>query len=92
MIKETHSKAKFRLTKHNDNTFTPKEAESDGQGLVKFGQLQNGTYIIEEIAPPSGYKPLDKKWVLVIDNNGKKVYNYREQSGPTNKLNSILKR
>ena len=82
--------AKFRLTKHNDNTFTPKEAESDGQGLVKFGQLQNGTYIIEEIAPPSGYKPLDKKWVLVIDNNGKKVYNYREQSGPTNKLNSIL--
>ena len=84
--------AKFRLTKHNDNTFTPKEAESDGQGLVKFGQLQNGTYIIEEIAPPSGYKPLDKKWVLVIDNNGKKVYNYREQSGPTIKLNSILEK
>ena len=82
--------AKFRLTKHNDNTFTPIEKVSDDKGLVKFGQLQNGTYIIEEVAPPSGYKPLDKKWVLVIDKDGKKVYNYREQSGTTKNLNSIL--
>lgn len=84
--------AKFRLTKHNDTKFKPVEAESDGQGLVKFGELQNGTYIIEEIAPPSGYKPLDKKWVLVIDDDGKKVYNYREQSGTTNNLNSMLEK
>lgn len=84
--------AKFKLTKHNDANFKAVEAESDEKGLVKFGQLQNGTYIIEEIAPPSGYKPLDKKWVLVIDEKGKRVYNYREKSGTTNKLNSILEK
>ncbi|WP_308749451.1 SpaA isopeptide-forming pilin-related protein [uncultured Anaerococcus sp.] len=84
--------AKFKLTKHNDARFKPVEVESDEKGLVKFGALQNGTYIIEEISPPSGYKPLDKKWVLVIDNQGKRVYNYREQSGTTNKLNSILEK
>ena len=84
--------AKFRLTNHNDTKFKPLEAESDGQGLVKFGALQNGTYIIEEIAPPSGYKPLNKKWVLVIDDQGKRVYNYREQSGTTSNLNSILEK
>ena len=84
--------AKFKLTKHNDTSFKAIEKESDEKGLVKFGQLQNGTYIIEEIAPPSGYKPLDKKWVLVIDEKGKRVYNYREKSGTTNKLNSILEK
>lgn len=84
--------AKFKLTKHNDSNFKAVEAESDGQGLVKFGQLQNGTYIIEEVSPPSGYKPLNKKWVLVIDEKGKRVYNYREQSGTTNKLDSILEK
>ena len=83
--------AKFKLTKPNNTSFV-KTAESDEKGLVKFGELQNGTYIIEEIAPPSGYKPLDKKWVLVIDDNGKRVYNYREQSGTTNTLNSILEK
>ena len=83
--------AKFKLTKHNDANFKAVEAESDDKGLVKFGQLQNGTYIIEEIAPPSGYKPLDKKWVLVIDEKGKRVYNYREKT-TTNNLNSILEK
>ena len=84
--------AKFKLTKHNDTSFKAIEKESDEKGLVKFGALQYGTYIIEEISPPSGYKPLDKKWVLVIDKNGKKVYNYREQSSNHNKLNSILEK
>ncbi|WP_297378625.1 SpaA isopeptide-forming pilin-related protein, partial [uncultured Helcococcus sp.] len=83
--------AKFKLTKHNDASFKAVEVESDEKGLVKFGQLQNGTYIIEEVSPPSGYKPLDKKWVLVIDDNGKRVYNYREKT-TTNNLNSILEK
>lgn len=71
--------AKFRLTKQGDKIFE-KIATSGPNGLVKFGELQNGTYIIEEITPPEGYKKLDKKWVLVIDDDGKRVYNYRNKT------------
>ncbi|MBS5942031.1 MAG: fibrinogen-binding adhesin SdrG C-terminal domain-containing protein [Finegoldia magna] len=82
--------AKFELTKYNDNTFTPKEATSDLNGLVKFGELQNGTYIIEEITPPETYKKLDKKWVLVIDDDGKRVYNYREKPTEDKNKDNLL--
>lgn len=76
--------AEFKLTKQGDDTFV-KTATSDANGLVKFGELQNGTYIIEEITPPETYKKLDKKWVLVIDADGKRVYNYRDRkSGDQN--------
>ena len=68
--------AKFKLTKKDDTSFS-KEASSDGNGIVKFeGDLTDGTYIIEEVAPPAAYKKLDKKWVLVIEKGQKKVYNY----------------
>ena len=68
--------AKFKLTKKDDTSFS-KEASSDGNGIVKFDDnLTDGTYIIEEVAPPTGYKKLDKKWVLVIEKGQKKVYNY----------------
>lgn len=68
--------AKFKLTKKDDASFS-KEASSDGNGIVKFeGDLTDGTYIIEEVAPPAAYKKLDKKWVLVIEKGQKKVYNY----------------
>lgn len=87
--------AKFKITKQvkqGDSGYTD-EKTSDGKGVVNFdANLTEGTYIIEETLAPDGYKKLDKKWVLVIDNKGnKKVYNYRDQTGPNKpKLNSIL--
>lgn len=83
--------AKFKITKHNDTSFTPIEAASDENGVVEFkGLTTQGTYIIEETGAPEGYKKLDKKWVLVIDAEGnKKVYNYRDKSDQT-KIGSIL--
>ncbi|MGR7840531.1 SpaA isopeptide-forming pilin-related protein [Finegoldia sp. P3-F-LR] len=82
--------AKFKITKHNDTSFTPIEAKSNANGVVEFkGLTTQGTYIIEETDAPSGYKKLEKKWVLVIDAEGnKKVYNYREKSDQT--IGSIL--
>ena len=84
--------ARFKLSKENDESFS-KTSESDENGLVKFGELSDGTYIIEEIKAPTGYKKLDKKWVLVVDKNGKKVYNYLEhQNGDDNKkLDTLFK-
>ena len=82
--------AKFKITKHNDTSFTPIEAESNANGVVEFKGLNQGTYIIEETEAPAGYTKLDKKWVLVVDADGKKkVYNYREKSDQT-KIGSIL--
>lgn len=68
--------ADFKLTKKGDSSFI-KKASSDSNGIVKFDDnLRDGTYIIEEIKPPAGYKNLDQKWVLVIEDGQKKIYNY----------------
>ena len=80
--------AKFKITKHNDTSFTPIEIKSNENGVVEFKNLTKGTYIIEESEAPAGYRKLDKKWVLVVDADGKKVYNYREKSDQT--IGSIL--
>lgn len=86
--------AKFKITKQvNNGEKGYSDAKvSDQNGTVNFEQnLTQGTYIIEEIEAPDGYKKIDKKWVLVIDDKGnKKVYNYRDQSGSKPKLYSIL--
>lgn len=85
--------ATFKITKQDDTTFTAVEKTSDINGIVKFGSLTKGTYVIEETAAPAGYNKSNKKWVLVIDDKGnKKVYNYRESSGTTPTLNSILEK
>ncbi|OXZ41626.1 hypothetical protein B9N58_00810 [Finegoldia magna] len=85
--------ATFKITKQDDATFTAVEKTSDLNGIVKFGSLTKGTYVIEETAAPAGYNKSNKKWVLVIDDKGnKKVYNYRESSGTTSQLNSILEK
>ena len=93
---KTLSGAKFKITKQvkqGEPAYTDEQV-SDEKGVVNFkADLTEGTYIIEETLAPDGYKKLDKKWVLVIDKKGnKKVYNYREQTGQTNTLNSILEK
>ncbi|WP_049690133.1 SpaA isopeptide-forming pilin-related protein [Anaerococcus jeddahensis] len=84
--------AKF-VIKNKEGTKV-KDGESNANGVVEFKDLTQGnTYIIEESQAPSGYKKLDKKWVLVIDKDGnKKVYNYRGSSETTTTLNSILEK
>lgn len=86
--------AKFVIKDENEQT-TIATGESDDKGVVNFtGTLENNkTYIIEESEAPNGYKKLEKKWVLVIDDKGnKKVYNYRKNEGTTTELNSILEK
>ncbi|MDU5976762.1 MAG: SpaA isopeptide-forming pilin-related protein [Finegoldia magna] len=85
--------AEFTITKPNDSTFQAIKKSSNANGLVEFKDLTQGTYIIEESQAPTGYNKLNKKWILVIDKYGnKKVYNYRENSGTTSNLNSILEK
>ena len=69
--------AKFKLTKEDDKNVSY-EKVSDPNGIVEFDQtLVAGTYVLEEIVAPEGYNKLDKKWVIVVDANGKnKIYNY----------------
>lgn len=73
--------AKFKITT-TDGKQVVTTGESDKNGLVSFDKkLENGTYLLEEEAAPSGFKKLDKKWVIEINNNKAKVYNYIE--GPS---------
>lgn len=80
--------AKFKLTKQ-DGTLV-EEVESDVNGIVKFtNNLTEGeTYILQEIEPPTGYKPLNKKWVIKVEGGKTKVYNYSESTGK--EIKSIL--
>ena len=86
--------AKF-VIKEQGGTNVVASGESNDQGVVNFtGTLENNkTYIIEETEAPTGYHRLKKKWVLIIDKDGKKkVYNYRENEGTTAGINSILEK
>lgn len=67
--------------------------KSNDKGVVNFSQkLTDGTYILEESKAPTGYKKLDKKWVLVVENGTIKVYEYRQgNKKPTNdKINNSV--
>ncbi|WP_311516003.1 SpaA isopeptide-forming pilin-related protein [uncultured Anaerococcus sp.] len=71
--------------------------KSDGNGVVKFKEkleddtfkkLENGVYILEEQEAPTGYKKLDKKWVLVVGDKGVEVHDYIQ--GPKEQTNETV--
>ena len=70
--------AKFKITTIDGTEVT--SGTSDKNGLVSFDKkLEKGTYLLEEESAPSGYKKLDKKWVIEIGSDNKaRVYNYIE--------------
>ena len=83
--------AKFKITTTDGKEVTT--GESDKNGLVSFGKnLEKGTYLLEEESAPAGFKKLDKKWVIEIDNNKAKVYNYIKgpESGTDPKVNKSI--
>ena len=83
--------AKFKITDpENTDTNFPLEAKSDENGIAEFtGKLQeNKNYVLEEVEPPAGYKPINKKWVLRIENGKTKIYTYSKSD--TNVVKSIL--
>lgn len=61
---------KFVLKKNNDLEWEPVEAESTAEGKVVFKDIAPGTYIIEELAQPKEYKPLNKVINVVVRING----------------------
>ena len=82
--------AEFTLTKQvkkGEKTPEPIKGTSDTNGVVRFENLEDGTYVLEESKAPDGYKKLDKKWVLVVDNGTKKIYTYSKN---TKDIKSIL--
>ncbi|MFR6436498.1 MAG: SpaA isopeptide-forming pilin-related protein, partial [Peptoniphilaceae bacterium] len=81
--------AKFKITRYGEGG-TSQEATSNTSGVVEFGTpLADGTYVLEEIEAPGGYKKLDQKWVVVVEGDSVKIYNYT-QPGTTQEIKSIL--
>lgn len=84
--------AEFTITRKGETT--PLDTvESNTNGYVEFNNLTKGTYILEETKAPEGYNKLDKKWVIVVDENNKaKVYNYVQGpgTGPGAVTNTLL--
>ena len=72
--------AEFKITKKGETT-AHETAKSNQNGFVQFNNLTQGTYILEETKAPTGYNKLNKKWVVVVDQDNKaKVYNYVENT------------
>ena len=73
--------ATFKITSYSDkNDF--QTATSDKHGVVTFpNNLSNGgVYILEETGAPTGYKKLNKEWVVVVDGDKVKIYNHKNDS------------
>ena len=76
--------AEFTLTKQvkaGEKPSAPIVRSSDPNGIVSFEGLKPGTYEIKETKAPEGYKPTNKKWVLVVKDGKKQVYNYSLSDG-----------
>ena len=83
--------AKFKISDpEGKDTNFPIYATSNQNGIVDFNGTpqDNKDYVLEEVESPAGYKPLNKKWVLRIENGKTKIYNYSKSEGNT--IKSIL--
>ncbi|MFR2891439.1 SpaA isopeptide-forming pilin-related protein [Peptoniphilus grossensis] len=85
--------AKFKISDpdNTDSNF-PIYATSNQNGIVEFNgnPQENKNYILEEVEPPKGYNPLNKKWVLRVEDGKVKVYNYSESTGGQEVEKSLL--
>ena len=83
--------AKFKITDPDDPKFSA-EATSGTNGIVEFeaNLIEGKNYILEEAEPPAGYNPLNKKWVLRVENGKTKVYNYSDTTEATEVEKSLL--
>lgn len=62
------SGAKFTLT-DKENLSNPMEATTDASGIASFTNLQPGTYMLEEVSAPVGYKENSQVWTVVVTQN-----------------------
>lgn len=66
VTKEPLKGAKFRLSHKIDSSFTPIEFTTDENGEYKHPtQIKNGTYILEELEAPVGYKKIQAQEVRI---------------------------
>ena len=85
--------AKFKISdpEGKDKNF-PIYATSDQNGIVDFNGTpqEDKNYVLEEVEPPTGFNPLNKKWVLRVEEGIVKIYNYSENAEAGQQVQSIL--
>ena len=83
------SGAEFKITRYGGDGAS-QVAVSNASGVVEFpNALADGTYRLEETKAPEGYNKLDQKWVVVVDGDDVKIYNFIE-GGTGQDVKSIL--
>ena len=76
--------AKFRLTKEVATKPSQEKVSDPKTGEVKFDNMTEGTFTLEEIEAPTGYTRLDKKYRIVLDKDGKAhIYLIKDSQGAT---------
>lgn len=77
--------AKFKLTKEVATKPSQEKVSDPKTGEVKFDNMTEGTFTLEEIEAPTGYNKLDKKYRIVLDKDGKAhIYLVKDGHGTTN--------
>lgn len=84
--------AKFSLTKLADNgskTEIIREKSTGSDGKLKFDNLENGSYLLEETKAPDGYRETFTPIKILI--SGGKVYQYKQKKEAQSTIPDALK-
>lgn len=74
MSKHPLANAEFLLESSNDEEFT-KRIQSDDDGMIEFGYIPNGNYVLKETVAPAGYLLLDTTISIRVENGQLTVLN-----------------
>ncbi|WP_282929447.1 SpaA isopeptide-forming pilin-related protein [Anaerococcus sp. Marseille-Q7828] len=77
--------AKFKLIGPDPST-EEREMTTGSDGMISFNGLKPGKYELEETEPAPGYEKADKKWQVIITNEGKAYIKADEETSSTNRL------
>lgn len=67
---------KFQLTSDTSTSSYQTEQTTSGTGDAKFANIPPGTYLLKEVAPPSGYQVMTDYYKITVSPDGYTQYTY----------------
>lgn len=81
---------KFQLTSDSNTTTYQTEQTTSGTGDAKFANIPPGTYLLKEVAPPSGYQVMTDYYKITVSPDGYTQYTYVKAGTTTSSPTSSL--
>lgn len=81
---------KFQLTSDTSTSSYQTEQTTSGTGDAKFANIPPGTYLLKEVAPPSGYQVMTDYYKITVSPDGYTQYTYVKAGTTTSSPTSSL--